>query len=251
MILCLFIHNFFKIIEWLFKSIINKKAMNSKCNFIVNLKYMTWMIDKIWRLSNSIKNFDFNNDTNFMCNMSHTNRVIYLLIKTYFVISISIKIFNLCWLLSKNKIQLITKSFLTKESNMLSSRIKKILIESKSLNSMFMFIWIICKSCHWRFLYFCALKQNFHVCFNSSQMKHLLVKINVSITRSRFWFEDSIYRWKWIVNFAKCIDVETTKIILKEIKTESCDCAIFISTFFFDFFYCCTFAWIRFWFRQE
>ena len=110
--------------------------------------------------------------------MSYTNRAICLSMKTYFVTSISFKTFNLCWLLFKNKVQLIIKNLLTKESNMLSSRIKKILIESKSLNLIFMFIWIIYKSYHWRFLYFCALRQNFHVCFNSWQMKHLLVKIN-------------------------------------------------------------------------
>ena len=46
MTLCLFIHDFFKIIEWLSKSMINKKTINSKCNSIVNLKYMTWIIDE-------------------------------------------------------------------------------------------------------------------------------------------------------------------------------------------------------------
>ena len=148
MISCLFIHDFSRIIEWLFKSIINKKAVSSKCNSIVNLKYMTWIIDETWRSSNSIKDFDFNKDTDFMCNMSHTNCVICLSMKAYFIISMSIRIFNLCWLLSKNKIQLKINDFLTKESNMLSSRVKKILIESKSSNSMFRFIWIICKSCH-------------------------------------------------------------------------------------------------------
>ena len=190
---CLFIHDFSKIIEWLFKSMINKKTVNSKCNSIVNLKYMTWIIDKTWRLSNSIKSFNFNKNTDFMCNMSHTNCAICLSMKAYFVTSMSIRISNLCWLLSKNKIQLMISDFLTKKSNMLSSRIEKILIESKSSNSMFKFIWIICKLCHWRFLYFCALKQNFHVCFNSSQMKHLLVKINVSIIKSRLL--NSINEW--------------------------------------------------------
>ena len=78
MILCLFIHHFFKIIEWLFKSMINKKTISSKCKFIVNLKYITWIIDETWRSSNSIKNFDFNRNTNFMFNMLHTNCAISL-----------------------------------------------------------------------------------------------------------------------------------------------------------------------------
>ena len=111
MISYLFIHDFFKIIEWLFKSIINKKTMNSKCNLIVNLKYMTWIIDKTWRSSNSIKSFDFNKDIDFMCNMSHTNCAICLSMKTYFVTLMSIRISNLCWLLSKNKIQLMINIF--------------------------------------------------------------------------------------------------------------------------------------------
>ena len=96
MISCLFIHDFSKIIEWFFKSIINKETISSKCNSIVNLKYMTWMIEKVWRSSNSIKDFNFNNDTNFMLNMLHTSCVIFRLMKTYSITSISIKISNLC-----------------------------------------------------------------------------------------------------------------------------------------------------------
>ena len=124
---CLFIHDFSKIIEWFSKSIINKETMNSKCNFIVNLKYITWMIKETWRSSNSIRDFNFNNDTNFMFNMLHTNCVIFRSMKAYLMTSIFIKIFNLCWLSSKNNVQLIIKNSLLKESNMLSSWIEEIL----------------------------------------------------------------------------------------------------------------------------
>ena len=75
---CLFIHDFSKIIEWLFKSMINKETINSKCKSIVSLKYMTWIIDETWRSSNSIRDFDFNKDTNFMFNMLHTSCAISL-----------------------------------------------------------------------------------------------------------------------------------------------------------------------------
>ena len=126
MISCLFIHDFFKIMKWLFKSMINKKVVNSKCKFIVNLKYMTCVIDEIWRSSNSIRSFDFNNDTDFMFNMLHTNCVISLSMKTYSMTSISIKVSNLCWISSKNNVQLIIKNLLLKKSNMLSSWVKKI-----------------------------------------------------------------------------------------------------------------------------
>ena len=101
---CLFIHDLFKIIEWLFKFMINIRIVNSKCKFIVNLKYITCVIDKTWRSSNSIKNFDFNNDTDFMLNMLHTSCVISRSMKTYSMTSISIKISNLCWISSKNSV---------------------------------------------------------------------------------------------------------------------------------------------------
>ena len=126
MISCLFIHDLFKIIEWLFKSIINMRVVSSKCKFIVNLKYMTCVIDEIWRSSNSIKDFDFNNDTDFMLNMLHTSCAIFRSMKAYSMTSISIKVFNLCWLSSKNSVQLMIKNLLLKELNMLSSWIKKI-----------------------------------------------------------------------------------------------------------------------------
>ena len=78
---CLFIHDFFRIIEWLFKSMINKRAISSKCSSIVNLKYMTWIIDEVWRSSNSISDFDFNKEIDFMLNMLHTSCAISLSMK--------------------------------------------------------------------------------------------------------------------------------------------------------------------------
>ena len=156
---CLFIYDFFKIIKLLFKLMINKKTINSKYNFIVNLKSMTWIIDKTWRSSNFVRIFNFNNNINFIFNMLHINCVIFIFIKINSITSILIKTFNLCCWLLKINVQLIIKNLLTKKSNIISWWIKKIVKHLSitflpCLNSIFKFICIIWKLYYWRFCIF-------------------------------------------------------------------------------------------------
>ena len=127
MILCLFIHDFSKIIEWLFKSMINKESNEFKVQ--IYRQFEIYDMNN-WRNITIVK-FNKNISISIKIQISCSTCCIQVALFLYQWKHIRwhryrIKVFNLCWLSSKNNVQLMIKDFLLKESNMLSSWIKKI-----------------------------------------------------------------------------------------------------------------------------